>query len=107
MPLPAGYRPLLIADTRRAEQWERALRARGIAVVRVETRGEDAERGAWQIGVATADAAAAQRMVSEVTRRAMSLPAAPLPPNARRALVGVGLVMAVVLAAAAVRALAR
>ena len=40
--LPPGYVGLLVADTRRASQWELGLSTAGFDVARVETRGADA-----------------------------------------------------------------
>ncbi len=96
-PLPAGFRPLLLADTQRAEQWRRALERRGAQVQLVETRGEDADRGAWQICVREADLRDAQVLVTAVTRGETRLPSTfTIPPAARMALIGFGLIAVVV-----------
>ncbi len=64
--LPPGFRPLLIADTRRARAWEADLRRAGFEVVLEETSGADADAGAWQLGVRESQEAEAKRFVSEV-----------------------------------------
>ena len=50
------------------------MRAAGYQIVRVETRGEDADKGAWQIGVVREQASAARGFVTEVMRGDRSLP---------------------------------
>lgn len=92
--VPAGYRGLLVADTRRAEQWEAGLRAAGIDVVRVEARGADADKGDWQIAVAARDQVAARALVAAVMRGEAKLPrAALLSGTGLRALVAIGVII--------------
>ena len=72
--LDPGYVGLVVADTRRATEWERGLRAEGYDVVRVETRGPDADKGAWQIAVRADQADVARRFVTSVVQGERSLP---------------------------------
>jgi len=76
--LPEGYTGLLVADTRRAIQWEAGLKTAGFESVRVETRGADVEKGDWQIGVPERKAAKARLFVSSVLAGEEKLPSPPL-----------------------------
>lgn len=92
--LPSDYVGLVVADTRRAMAWEAGLEAAGFDVLRVETRGADADKGAWQIGVIRSQRAGAQRFVSEVMRGDRELPSRPaLSRTGLMALVAVVLVL--------------
>jgi hypothetical protein len=96
--LPDGYVGLVVADTRRALEWEAGLEAAGFRVMRVETRGADADKGAWQIGVPRFERARAQTFVTEVINGDRKLPARTiLPRSAQWALVGVVVVLAALL----------
>ena len=74
MSLPVGYRSILIADTRRAEQWKRGLHKAGFDVVLAETQGHDVEKGSWEIGVVASQTSDANAMVSAVLRGDRKLP---------------------------------
>lgn len=94
--LPSGHRPLVVADTRRAAEWEAGLRRAGFDVVLRETPPGD-DRGGWVVGVVAAQEHEAKAFVSEVVRGRARLPAAPLlSPAAWRALAGIALLLAVV-----------
>ncbi len=96
--LPPGYIGLLIADTRRAQQWERGLRAAGCAVARVETRGDDVDKGTWQIAVRRSDATKARALVQSVLSGESRLPQRPLLSRSGTiALLGIALVLALLL----------
>lgn len=96
--LPSGYQGLVVADTRRALEWESGLRARGFDVVRVETTGADADKGAWQIGVASGQKMEAQAFVTQVINGDAKLPARPfLSRTGWLALLGVALAIAALL----------
>ena len=98
--LPDGYVGLVVADTRRAIEWEAGLRAAGFEVVRVETRGADADRGDWRIAVAQNDKPAASNFVSRVLSGEQKLPSQPmLSRTGYVALLLVGAVIAVLIAA--------
>lgn len=101
--LPPGYRSLVIADTRRATEWEEGLRRAGFDVVRVETTGADADKGAWKVAVAAAQESKAKAFVTAVTRGEARLPAPPfLAGFGWKALVGVAVIVGVVLLAMAI-----
>lgn len=93
--IPEGYVPLVVAETRRAQQWEAGLARRGVDVVRVKTTGAASDKGEWQIAVARAQAIEARRVVSDVLAGRASLPAGPrLSSTGFRALVAIGVVLA-------------
>jgi hypothetical protein len=93
--LPEGYTGLVLANGRRSRDWQLGLEAAGFEVVRVPATGKDSEKGSWQIGVVKADEARARAFVGEVIRGRVELPSAPsLSPMGVRALMGVGLIIA-------------
>jgi hypothetical protein len=96
--LPPGYRGVLICDTRRAEQWDRALTRLGIEVEAVETEGADAEKGAWQLGVREDQAERALALISAVAAGRAELPGGPvLSSTGFRALAVIAVILALVL----------
>jgi hypothetical protein len=70
--LPAGYKGLVVCDTRRAREWRDGLRRRGFDVVLAETPATS-DKGSWEVGVAAADATAARAFVHDVTQGRVSL----------------------------------
>jgi hypothetical protein len=74
---PPGYRDILICDTRRAQQWQAGLTRAGLEVVLTETRGEDAEKGSWQVAVAERHESKARALVTDVLQGRAKLPAPP------------------------------
>ena len=76
--VPRGYVGLVVCDTRRALQWERGLAAAGFEPLRVETTGDAADRGDWQLAVPDRHGLAARAYVSRVLQGEESLPHAPL-----------------------------
>lgn len=76
--VPKGYVGLVVADTRRALQWEAGLRAAGFDVARVETTGPDADKGDWRICVVEAQQQEARALVTDVVRGDATLPSRPL-----------------------------
>jgi len=76
--IPDGYVGVVVADTRRALQWEAGLRAAGFDAVRVETTGADAEKGTWRVTVPRKDELAAKALVSDVVSGRARLPSRPL-----------------------------
>ena len=93
--IPEGYTGLVIANERRAREWQRGLADAEIDVVRVATRGNDQERGSWQIAVADEHAIRAREFVSRVIRGEASLPALPyLSAMGMRSLVAIGVLIA-------------
>jgi len=92
--LPDGHIGLLVADTRRATQWEAGLRAAGIAALRVEAAAKDIDKGEWQIAVPRAQASAARKLVADVVNGKARLPAARLlSKNAWYALLGIAAII--------------
>ncbi len=90
---PAGYKGLVVADRRRARQWQQGLESLGIAVVRIAN--SERERGSWHLGVAEADESRARAFVREVIRGEVHLPSVTSPPGWRIAAMGtVGLLLA-------------
>lgn len=93
--IPQGYTGLVIANERRAREWQQGLAEAEIDVVRVSTRGKDEERGSWQIAVADEHAIRAREFVSRVIRGENSLPSLPyLPAMGMRSLAAIGVTMA-------------
>lgn len=89
MGLPAGYTSLLIADDRRAQQWQAGLSRAGFDVRLVDTAGVDADKGDYHICVATGDVAGGRAFVTDVLRGNARLPhVSRLSPLAVRALAG-------------------
>lgn len=97
--LPPDHVGLLVADTRRAAQWEAGLRAAGLDAIRVETSGADIGKGDWQLAVPRAQATAARAYVRDVLQGDKKLPSGgvALPPWARRAMLGIALIVGVLL----------
>jgi len=65
---------LLLADTRRAKQWQAGLRAIGVDVQVDEACGADAEKAEWQVSVAAQDAARARKWAGDVVAGRARLP---------------------------------
>lgn len=87
---PPGYTGLLIADTRRAQQWKLGLSRAGFESTIVDTKGVDTEKGDCQVCVASEDAGGARGFMTEVLRGDVSLPhVSAISPTAVKALVGV------------------
>jgi len=72
--VPPKHISLLIADGRRAKEWEMGLRAQGLAGRRIETSGSDAAKGDYWLVVPETQRFAAQRFVSDVLAGSQSLP---------------------------------
>jgi len=99
--LPEGYVGLVVADTRRALAWENGLRGKGFDVVRVESSGADADKGAWQIGVDRGQAVEARAFVTDVLKGDARLPHQPvLSRSGWLALWAIGILLAGILASA-------
>lgn len=102
--LPDGYTGLVVADTRRAREWELGLTDAGFEVVRVETSGDDAEKGSWQIGVVVRQEVDARNFVTQVIRGDAALPSLPrLSATGMRALTVIGVLMLLVMVLAFAR----
>lgn len=71
--LPAGYVSVVLCDTRRAEQWRRALVAEGIEAVVEETETDEAHLGACRVAVPRADLLRANAFVTAVTKTQRTL----------------------------------
>lgn len=98
--LPSGYRPVVVADTRRAAEWQAGLRRAGFDAVLAETPPDD-DHGSWVVGVVAAQELQAKRFMTDVLQGRERLPAAPiLSPTAWRALAAVAILVAVLLVAA-------
>lgn len=78
--IPEGYRRILLADTQRALQWERGLQRKGIAALRIESTGPDAQKGTWTIVVPAPDEHAAKAFVTAVLNDREGLPQASIFP---------------------------
>ena len=76
--LPPGYREILVTDTPTAERWESCFQRLGIDVEVVETTGDDAKRGEWQIGASERDEARARALVEAVAQGRAELPGKPM-----------------------------
>lgn len=97
--LPPDHVGLLVADTRRAAQWEAGLRAAGLAAMRVETSGADIAKGDWQIAVPRAQATVARAYVRDVMQGEKRLPSGvALPRWAWRAMLGIAAIIALIVA---------
>jgi hypothetical protein len=66
--LPRGYVSIVFCGTRRAAQWQAALRARGIDAHVEETDGADADKGACLVAVPRSRQVAASQLVTDVTQ---------------------------------------
>ena len=97
MGLPAGYTSLLIADGRRAQQWQAGLSRAGFEVRLVDTAGVDADKGDYHVCVATEHLAGGRAFVTEVLRGDTTLPhVSGLSPLALRALAAAVLTLVIV-----------
>lgn len=103
MSAPGSRIGLLYADGRRAEQWQKGLRALGVDATAEPTRGAAVDKGDYEITVPPAHAPRARRYVAEVLAGDARLPAPRL--LSRPLLVGAALVIAFVVATAAVAVL--
>ena len=72
--LPRNHISLLIADGRRAREWELGLRGEGLDAVRTATRGSDAAKGDYWLVIPEAQQLAGQRYVSSVLAGKRDLP---------------------------------
>src|SRR5262245_33631146 len=91
--LPRGYRSLIVCDTRRAEAWRAGLLRAGFDVVLAET-APDNDKGAWEVGVAEAQALPAMAFVSDVVQGRGELPGPPIVSStAFKALVAIAAVL--------------
>jgi hypothetical protein len=92
--LPDGHRSLLIADTTRAEEWRDGLAAAGFHPALAETRGADADKGGWYLGVPDSEAMAARGFVADVLGGRAELPrSVRLPAFGRTALFAIALLV--------------
>ena len=73
--VPTNHISVLIADGRRAKEWELGLRKQGLAGQRIETSGSDAAKGDYWLVVPDSERLAAQRFVSDVLSGKQNLPA--------------------------------
>ncbi|MCP4448313.1 MAG: hypothetical protein GY811_23680 [Myxococcales bacterium] len=77
--VPPNHISLLIADGRRAREWELGLRGEGVEARRLATRGSDAAKGEFWLVVPELQRLAGQRYVSAVLAGKRDLPrSAPL-----------------------------
>ena len=74
--VPPNHISLLIADGRRAKEWELGLRREGLDARRIETSGSEAAKGDFWLVVPDEQRFAAQRFVSEVLAGKQELPTA-------------------------------
>ena len=72
--VPPNHISLLIADGRRALEWELGLRREGLSARRIETSGSEAAKGDYWLVVPEGERFAAQRFVSEVLAGNRELP---------------------------------
>jgi hypothetical protein len=78
MPLPPGYREVLVTDAQTAEQWENTFQRLGVDVEVVETTGDDVKRGEWQIGASERDLCRAQTLIEAVASGRVQLLGGPV-----------------------------
>ncbi len=74
--LPPNHISLLIADGRRAKEWDLGLRREGLDSRQIETSGSDAAKGDYWLVVPKEQRPAAQRFVSDVLAGKRKLPTA-------------------------------
>jgi hypothetical protein len=74
--LPPKHISLLIADGRRAKEWELGLRKESLTARRIQTSGSDAAKGDFWLVVPDEERLAAQRFVSDVLAGKRDLPRA-------------------------------
>ena len=72
--VPRNHISLLIADGRRAREWELGLRGEGLHAKRTPTRGSDAAKGDYWLVIPEAEQLAGQRYVSSVLAGKKDLP---------------------------------
>ncbi len=72
--VPANHISLLLADGRRAKEWELGLRREGLNARRIETSGSDAAKGDYWLVVPEDESFVAQRFVSDVLAGKRELP---------------------------------
>lgn len=74
--VPANHISLLIADGRRAKEWDLGLRREGLDAKKIQTSGSDAAKGDYWLVVPEEQRFEAQRFVSEVLAGKRKLPTA-------------------------------
>lgn len=89
--VPPNHISLLIADGRRAREWELGLRREGLDARRMATHGSDAAKGDYWLVIPTMQQLAGQRFVSEVLAGKRQLPASA--PVGRGLVWGAGLIV--------------
>ena len=72
--VPPNHISLLIADGRRAKDWELGLQREGLSARRIETSGSEAAKGDYWLVVSEKERFAAQRFVSDVLAGKRQLP---------------------------------
>ncbi len=72
--VPPNHISLLIADGRRAREWELGLRGEGLKAVRRPTHGSDAAKGDYWLVIPEEERFAGQRYVSDVLAGRRELP---------------------------------
>ncbi len=72
--VPAKHISLLIADGRRAREWELGLRGEGLRASRRPTHGSDAAKGDYWLVIPEEQRFAGQRYVSDVLANKRELP---------------------------------
>tara|TARA_R110002073_G_scaffold323204_1_gene500316 strand:+ start:19925 stop:20236 length:312 start_codon:yes stop_codon:yes gene_type:complete len=72
--LPRNHISLLIADGRRAREWELGLKGEGLKAKRIPTHGSDAAKGDYWLVIPEAQQLAGQRYVSSVLAGKRELP---------------------------------
>jgi hypothetical protein len=78
MPLPSGYREVLVTDAQIAERWENTFARLGVDAEVVETTGDDVKRGEWQIGASERDFTRAQGLIEAVAAGRVQLLGGPV-----------------------------
>ena len=74
--VPANHISLLIADGRRAKEWDLGLRREGLHARKIQTSGSDAAKGDYWLVVPEEQRFEAQRFVSDVLAGKRELPKA-------------------------------
>lgn len=72
--VPPNHISLLIADGRRAKEWELGLRREGLDARRLATHGRDAAKGDYWLVIPAMEQLAGQRFVSDVLAGKRQLP---------------------------------
>ena len=74
MAIPKDHISLLIADGRRAKEWQLGLSGQGLRAQAIKTSGSDAAKGDYWLVVPLAERFAGQRFVTDVLAGRADLP---------------------------------